>query len=69
MENGRRLTVSLDDQPYIRLVDYAAELSKRRMGKFSLNEALRDLVAKALAADGEDRQKATYELRRGTDGY
>ena len=67
MENARRLTVSLDDQTYVRLVDYAAELSKRRMGKFSLNEALRDLVAKALAADREDRRKANPEPRWGTN--
>ena len=67
MENARRLTVSLDDQTYVRLVDYAAELSKRRMGKCSLNEALRDLVAKALASS-DDRPKADFEPRRGING-
>ena len=69
MENARRLTVSLDDQTYVRLVDYAAELSKRRMGRFSLSEALRDLVAKALASDLDDRPKARREQKSGTDGY
>ncbi|MDG6903949.1 MAG: hypothetical protein JRM96_03460 [Nitrososphaerota archaeon] len=51
MENARRLTVSFDDETYVKLVDYAAELSKQKMGRFSLSEALRDLVARALEAD------------------
>lgn len=69
MENARRLTVSLDDKTYVRLVDYAAELSKQRMGRFSLSEALRDLVAKALETDAEKGPKAVHGSRRDGNGF
>jgi uncharacterized protein (DUF1778 family) len=48
MDNGRRLTVALDDDVYVKLVDYAAQMSKQNMGRFSLSAAMRELVAKAL---------------------
>ncbi len=41
----RRLTVSLDDQLYVKLVEHSAERSKMMMSKFSLSESMRDVIA------------------------
>ena len=59
MERTRRLTVALDNEVYVKLVDYAASMSKQRMGRFSLSEALRELVAKALCADEPPSRQET----------
>lgn len=68
MENARRLTVALDDETYVRLVDYAAAMSKERMGRFSLSEALRALVASALKADDETLSDEKTGRNRGAHG-
>ena len=41
----RRITITLDDEIYVRLIDYAADRSKDRMSRFSLAEAVRELLA------------------------
>jgi hypothetical protein len=51
MENAKRLTVALDDETYVKLIDYAASMSKQRRGRFSLSEALRELVSRGLYVD------------------
>ena len=40
----RRLTVSLDDQLYVKLVEYSAQRSKMMMSRFSLSESIRDVI-------------------------
>ena len=39
----RRLTVSLDDQLYVKLVECSAQRSKM-MSRFSLSESIRDVI-------------------------
>ena len=60
----KRVTLALDDEMYISLLEYANERSKREMRRFSIGRAIRDLVASQLATMGpvEKRQ----ELRRST---
>ena len=41
----RRLTVTLDDQLYVKLVEYAAQRSKMMMSRFSLSESMRDAIS------------------------
>jgi predicted transcriptional regulator len=45
----KRVTIALDDEMYIALLEYAAERSKREMRRFSMGKAIRDLVASQLS--------------------
>ena len=64
MENQRRLTVALEEGVYVKLIDYAAEMSKQKMSRFSLSEALRELVAKALEQNERAARGERLEGRR-----
>jgi predicted transcriptional regulator len=44
----KRVTIALDDEMYLSLLEYAAQRSKREMRRFSMGEAIRDLVASRL---------------------
>lgn len=44
----KRVTIALDDEMYLSLLEYAAQRSKREMRRFSMGEAIRDLVASKL---------------------
>ncbi len=55
----KRVTIALDDEMYVALLEYAAERSKHDMRRFSMGKAIRDLVASQLATIGplERRQE------------
>ena len=44
----KRVTIALDEKMYLSLIEYAAEKSKKEMRRFSLGEAIRDLIASQL---------------------
>ena len=48
----KRVTIALDEELYVSLVDYAANKSKREMRRFSIGEAIRELLALQLASLG-----------------
>ena len=57
----KRVTIALDDEMYVALLEYAAERSKREMRRFSMGEAIRELAARQLGSidrfEGRDRIK------------
>jgi hypothetical protein len=46
----RKITVTLDDPVYNRLIDYVAAKSKRDKGRLNLSESASELIARALSA-------------------
>ena len=44
----KKITVALDDQIYMELVDYVAEKSKRERGRMSVSDSAKELISKAL---------------------
>ncbi len=58
----KRVTIALDDEMYVALLEYAAERSKREMRRFSMGKAIRDLVASQLATIGPVERR--QELKR-----
>jgi predicted CopG family antitoxin len=44
----KRITISIDDEIYASLVDYAADTCKEDLARLSLSRAIRKLLAKAL---------------------
>jgi len=42
---AKRITIVLDDELYIKLVEYTARRSKRDLSRFSLSESIRDLLS------------------------
>ena len=48
----KRVTIALDEEMYLALLEYAGERSKREMRRFSMGEAIRHLVSSQLAAIG-----------------
>lgn len=45
----KRITISLDDELYVSLVDYAADKSKEDLIRLSVSKAIRRLLASELA--------------------
>jgi|GEM_PF-5214852 len=64
----KRVTIALDEELYVSLVDYAANKSEREMRRFSVGEAIRDLLALQLASLGYTRQRPLPILQRRGDG-
>ena len=46
----RKITVSLEDVVYIKLIDYVAEKSKRKKSRLSMSESASELIARALSS-------------------
>ncbi len=44
----KKITVALEDQVYIALIDYVAEKSKRDKSRLSVSDSARELISKAL---------------------
>lgn len=44
----RKITVALEDEVYIKLIDRAAEKSKRTKSRLSISESASELIAAAL---------------------
>jgi predicted CopG family antitoxin len=45
----KRITISIDDEIYASLVDYAADTCKEDLARLSLSRAIRKLLSKQLA--------------------
>ncbi len=60
----KRVTIALDDEMYVALLEYAAERSKREMRRFSMGRAIRDLVASQLETIGPMERR--HELKRAS---
>jgi metal-responsive CopG/Arc/MetJ family transcriptional regulator len=50
----KKITVALDDQIYMELVDYVAERGKRERGRLSISDSARELISKALRGSTEE---------------
>lgn len=48
----KKITVVLDDQLYIKLIDYAAERSKRERSRLSVSDSAKELIINALSSRG-----------------
>jgi len=48
MSAMKKITVMLEDQVYMALVDYVVERSKRDKSRLSVSDSARELIAKAL---------------------
>ncbi len=44
----RKITVALEDAVYVKLIDHAAEKSKRNGSRLSISESASELIARAL---------------------
>ncbi len=55
----KKITVALEDQVYMALVDYVVERSKRDKTRLSVSDSARELISKALKENkiptGEER--------------
>lgn len=60
----KRVTIALDDEMYLSLLEYTAQRSKREMRRFSMGEAIRDLVASKLETVGP--AESTGQTKRVT---
>jgi len=58
----KRVTIALDDEMYLSLLEYASQRSKREMRRFSMGEAIRDMVASRLQTN-EAGEKANQAKR------
>jgi hypothetical protein len=52
----RKITVTLDDPVYNRLIDYVAAKSKRDKGRLNLSESASELIALALSGHGQESE-------------
>lgn len=44
----KKITVALEDQEYVALVDYVVEKSRRDKSRLSVSDSARELISKAL---------------------
>ncbi|MEM3186353.1 MAG: hypothetical protein QXQ39_06710 [Conexivisphaerales archaeon] len=59
----RRITIVMDDQLYIQLINFAAEKSKQKMQPLSISDSIRELVRsvlvpKSVQEDDKDKQRS-----------
>ncbi|MEM0287597.1 MAG: hypothetical protein QXG05_05465 [Nitrososphaerota archaeon] len=59
----RRITIVMDDQLYIQLINFAAEKSKQKMQPLSISDSIRELVRsvlvpKSVQEDDRDKQRS-----------
>ena len=47
----KRITIVLDEDLYVRLVEYTAKRSKRDFSRFSLSESIRDVLSEHFRGD------------------
>ena len=58
----KRITITLDEDMYIRLLDYSLERSKAEFRNVSTSEAIRELLAMQLRRMGKVHTKSGREL-------
>lgn len=58
----KRITISLSDELYRNLLDYAADQSKRNVKRLSLGEAVRTLIS--IQLDGFGYNRGMIQLHR-----
>ena len=46
----KRVTIALDERMYVELLEYSGEKSRRKVRRYSISEAIRELVAEQLRA-------------------
>ena len=69
----RRITISIDDEVYSSVIDYAADNSKDRLARFSMSRAIRNLLADRLReldyypSKGKERQGRGARPKSGED--
>ena len=44
----KRITITLDEEMYMALLEYSLERSKEKLRNYSMSEAIRDLLARQL---------------------
>jgi len=52
----KKITVALEDEVYIRLIDYVAAKSKKSRGRLSLSESASELIAAGLSYPGREKE-------------
>jgi metal-responsive CopG/Arc/MetJ family transcriptional regulator len=64
----KRITITLDEDMYIRLLDYSVDRSKAEFRNVSTSEAIRELLAMQLKRMGKVQGKSgrDYSLSVGT---
>lgn len=56
----KRITITLDEEMYMALLEYSLERSKEKLRNYSMSEAIRDLLSRQLpqeAANGPGRSE------------
>ena len=48
----KRITISLDEETYLKVLDYALKRSKAEMRSVSASEAIRELLEKQMPGEG-----------------
>jgi hypothetical protein len=59
----KRLTISMDDDLYRSLLEYAADQSKRNVRRLSLGEAVRTLISIQLEGYGYDHNSKDHNSK------
>ncbi len=54
----KKITVALEDALYVELIDYIADKTKREKGRLSISDSARELIARALSAEAQERRDA-----------
>lgn len=63
----KRITITLDEDMYLRLLDYSLERSKAELRNFSTSEAVRELLEMQMRRMGKGGRKhsKSYPARMG----
>lgn len=60
MEDLKKITVALDDEIYVQLIDYVAARSKKMKSRLSVSESASELISRGL--DGASPRKEVQEV-------
>ncbi len=52
----RKITVALEDAVYVKLIDHAADKSKRTRSRLSISESASELIARALTSQSQGEE-------------
>ena len=66
----KRITITLDEEMYLKLLDYSLERSKAELRNFSTSEAVRELLEMQMRRMGKSgpRRGRSYPQRLGEIG-
>ena len=61
----KRITITLDEDMYLRLLDYSLERSKAELRNFSTSEAVRELLEMQMRRMGKAGRRHTKPYSKG----